>query len=109
MPEKILICEGVATGLTLYEDMQCPVIVAFNAGNLAPVAESIRWKYSESGILICGDNDHATERNPGRTKAMEAAARCFGDWVVPDFTGLNAGPKDTDFNDLGRLKETSHE
>jgi putative DNA primase/helicase len=109
MPERILICEGVATGLTLYEDMQCPVIVAFNAGNLAPVAESIRWKYPESGILICGDNDHATERNPGRTEAMKAAVRCFGDWTVPDFTGLNAGPKDTDFNDLSRLKEASHE
>lgn len=108
-PEKILICEGVATGLTLYEDTQYPVIVAFNAGNLTSVAESIRWKYPDSGILICGDNDHATDRNPGRTKAMEAAGRCGGDWVVPDFKGLNVGPKDTDFNDLRRLKGANHE
>ncbi len=102
---KILITEGIATALTLHEDTQQTVIVAFNCGNLATVAEQVRWKYPDAEILICGDNDHATEGNPGRTKAIEAAARCGGDWVVPDFTGLNAGPKDTDFNDLYRLKE----
>ena len=105
-PSKILITEGIATALTLHEDTQQAVIAAFNCGNLAPVAEQIRWKYPEVEILICGDNDHATEDNPGRTKAIEAAARCGGDWTIPDFTGLNPGPKDTDFNDLKRLKES---
>jgi putative DNA primase/helicase len=61
-----------------------------------------------SDLLICGDDDHATEGNPGRAKAMEAAVRCGGDWVLPDFTGLPRGPKDTDFNDLRRLREVHH-
>jgi putative DNA primase/helicase len=94
-PEKILIAEGVATALTLF----------FNANNLVPVAESFRWKYPNTDILICGDDDHMTEGNPGRTKAIEAAVHCGGDWVLPDFSGLPRGPKDTDFNDLRRLRE----
>jgi putative DNA primase/helicase len=106
-PEKILIAEGVATALTLF-DTGFPVIAAFNANNLVPVAESIRWKYPNTNILICADDDHMTEGNPGCTKAVEAAARCGGDWVLPDFTGLPRGPKDTDFNDLRRLKEADH-
>ena len=32
-PEKLLICEGIATALTLYEDSCLPVITAFNANN----------------------------------------------------------------------------
>jgi putative DNA primase/helicase len=108
-PVKILITEGIATALTLYEDIGFPVIVAFNCGNLAAVAEAIRWKYADVDILICGDDDHTTEGNPGRTKAMEAAARCGGDWVLPDFSGLLRGPKDSDFNDLRRLQEACDE
>lgn len=103
-PEKILIAEGVATALTLFEDTGFPVIAAFNANNLAPVAESIRWKHPDTDILICGDDDHMTDGNPGRTKAKEAASHCGGDWVLPDFSGLLRGEKDTDFNDLRKLR-----
>ena len=103
-PVRILIAEGIATALTLYEDTGYPVVAAFNAGNLVSVAESIRWKYINADILICGDDDHANEGNPGKAKAMEAATRCGGDWVLPDFTGLPRGPKDTDFNDLRQLR-----
>ena len=95
--------------MTLREDTQHLVIAAFNCGNLVAVAEQIRWKYPNAEILICGDNDHATEGNPGQTKAIEAATRCGGDWVVPDLTGLNPGPKDTDFNDFaGHLLVSRH-
>jgi len=107
-PIKILITEGIATALTLFEDTGFPVITAFNCGNLASVAEAVRWKYPDADILICGDDDHMAEGNPGKTKAKEAAIRCGGDWVLPIFTGLPRGPKDTDFNDLRRLKEVHH-
>ena len=108
-PAKVLICEGIATALTLHEDTSLPVIAAFNANNLVPVAEAIRWKYTNVDILICGDDDHMTEGNPGRTKAIEAAARCGGDWQLPDFTGLPRGLKDSDFNDLQQLQAVNHE
>lgn len=69
------ICEGFATGLAIYQSVpMANVIVAFDAGNLAPVVEKIKPK---GNVIICADNDHATERkigiNPGLTKAINAA------------------------------------
>ena len=108
-PEKLLICEGFATGATLYMDTKLPVSVAFSADNLAPVAKAMRKRYPDAEIIICGDNDHAKEGNPGKQAAIGAAKACGGDWVLPDFTGLPRGPKDTDFNDLRRLQGVRHE
>lgn len=99
-PEKLLICEGFATCATLYMETKLPVIVAFSARNLVPVAKAIRRQYPMAVILICGDNDHATKGNPGKRLAIEAARACQGHWIVPDFKDLSPAPKQTDFNDL---------
>lgn len=90
-PDKVLlICEGFATGASLFEATGYAVAVAFNAGNLKPVAEALRAKFPDLQILICGDNDVATEGNPGLTKAREAAQAIGAKFVVPDFTGIAA-------------------
>ena len=81
----LLICEGFATGATLFEVTGHAVAVAFNAGNLKPVAQALRAKFPDLTILICGDNDAATDGNPGLTKAREAAAAIGARFVVPDF------------------------
>ena len=103
-PEKLLICEGFATGATLYMETKTPVIVAFYAANLVPVARVIHKQYPKAEILICGDDDHATQGNPGKQAARCAAKACSGKWTVPNFTGLNPSSSDTDFNDLHRLR-----
>ncbi|MFC7556311.1 hypothetical protein ACFQU7_34900 [Pseudoroseomonas wenyumeiae] len=36
----LLVAEGYATGATLHEATRLPVVVAFNAGNLAAAAEA---------------------------------------------------------------------
>ena len=74
-PESLYICEGIATGLTIHYLQKVPVIVAFNAKNLIPVAERMRWLYPDAAIVIAGDNDHATPGNPGKEAAEIAAAR----------------------------------
>lgn len=90
-PDKVLlICEGFATGASLFEATGYAVAVAFNAGNLRPVAEALRAKFPDLTILICGDNDIGTEGNPGLTKAREAAQAIGAKFVVPDFTELAA-------------------
>ena len=106
-PERLLICEGFATGATLYMETKTPVIVAFYATNLVPVAKVIRKEYSNVEILICGDDDRRTEGNPGKQAAITAARSCGGNWTIPDFTGLNPSFKDTDFNDLYRLRKVN--
>jgi putative DNA primase/helicase len=83
---------------------RCPVVVAFDAGNLAPVAKKVRGIYRQSEIFVAADNDAWTPGNPGLTKARAAALAIGGKLLSPDFTGLDLSGKPTDFNDLYRLK-----
>lgn len=95
----IIVCEGFATGATIADAADFAVVVAFNAGNLEPVAKAIRQTRPSARILICGDDDIDTEGNPGASKAKAAAKAVDGLVVLPDFGG-DRQPGDTDFNDL---------
>lgn len=53
----LLLCEGYATGATLYAATQLPVAVAFDAGNLGPVAAALHKRYPKVRILVCADDD----------------------------------------------------
>jgi putative DNA primase/helicase len=53
----VLIAEGYATAATLHMATGKPVAVAFDAGNLLPVAEALRKRYPRTKILICADDD----------------------------------------------------
>lgn len=100
---NLVICEGFATGATIHEQTGHAVAVAFNCGNLLPVAKALRAKFPCLTLILAADDDWRTEGNPGLTAARAAAAAVGGLVAVPDFTGLHRGPKDTDFNDLHRL------
>lgn len=96
---RLVVCEGMATGLTLHELVGCPVACAMNSGNLRPVALALRAKYPDAQLVIAGDDDRQTEGNPGRTAAMAAAVAAgaevsFPEW--PDDAPLSL----SDFNDL---------
>jgi putative DNA primase/helicase len=99
---RILIVEGYATGATLHEMTGHAVACAFTAGNLQAVAEALKQKYPDAVLVICADDDHATEGNPGRKKAAEAALAVDALLAVPNFPP-NRGKQDSDFNDLARL------
>lgn len=86
---RLLICEGYATGATLWQATGDAVAVAFNAGNLKAVAVALRRKFPSLNIVVCGDNDAQTEGNPGLRKATEAAMAVGGSWVVPSFGGAS--------------------
>jgi putative DNA primase/helicase len=97
--DAILVCEGWATGATLYEALARPVVAAMNCGNLLPVAQALQKKYPQCRLVICADDDWKTPGNPGVAEA-EKAARFVGAAVaIPVWTGAR-GEKDTDFNDL---------
>ena len=98
----ILITEGYATGATLVEITGHAVACAFTAGNLQPVAEALRAKHPEAVMIVCADDDHGTEGNPGLTKATTAAQAMGSILAVPRFPATRT-EKDTDFNDLARL------
>lgn len=76
-PKKIYICEGYATGATIFECTDTPTVVAFDAGNIYPVTEAIRKKYPDAQIILCADNDAYGDANTGVLKAT-SAAKHFG-------------------------------
>lgn len=99
-PNNVLcIAEGFATGASVHQVTGYPVAVAFNAGNLLPVAKALRDKYPDIQLILCADDDYLTVGNPGLTKATEAAGAVGGLLAVPDF-GPNRPERATDFNDL---------
>lgn len=107
----IIIVEGYATGATVHRATGCAVVVAFDAGNLLPVAETVRRLMPDVRIIIAGDNDQWTVRtperpnileNPGKVKAEAAARAVKGECVLPRFD--NVASKPTDFNDLDAVE-----
>ena len=99
----VYIGEGYATMDSVHRATDRACVVAFNAGNLKEVSRVIRGAHPEAEIVICADDDHMTEGNPGMAKAREAALEVKASVAVPDF-GENRGRDQTDFNDLLRLK-----
>ncbi len=100
----ILIGEGFATLATLRQETRSPAVVAFNAGNLLPVANAIRRLHPHDEIILCGDDDRWTLGNPGATKARAAALAIGAKLVMPDFSGMDLSTRPTDWNDWSRLR-----
>ncbi|CAL7960510.1 hypothetical protein GAMM_160094 [Gammaproteobacteria bacterium] len=100
LSDIIYIAEGYATAATIHEVTGQFVVVAFDGGNLLPVAQNIRKKYPDKDIVICADNDAFREdgKNVGIEKATEAAKSVGAKLVVPQFKDTTTKP--TDFNDL---------
>jgi putative DNA primase/helicase len=98
----LIVCEGFATGASIHEATGQPVAVAFDSGNLEPVAKSLRKLYPDAALIVAADDDHQTEGNPGRTAAAGAAKAVGGIVVVPMFPADRPNEA-TDFNDLHQL------
>src|SRR5207247_8290229 len=68
-PNGVLaVAEGYATAASIHQATGYAVAVAFDAGNLEPVAVALRAKYPELRIVVCADDDYLTAGNPGLTK-----------------------------------------
>src|SRR5690606_4098490 len=83
--QPIVICEGFATGASIALAAGLPVVVAFDSGNLPPVAQKIRALFPGRELLIAGDDDAETPGNPGVAKAKEAAGLVGAKFVFPEF------------------------
>lgn len=98
----LIVCEGFATGASIHEATGQSVTVAFNAGNLLPVATALRKKYPALRIVLAADDDWRTPGNPGMTQAKAAAEAVGGFLAVPAFAA-DRPEKAKDFNDLHAL------
>lgn len=77
------ISEGYGTGASVRMATNWIVFVAFDAGNLLPVAKKVREKYQRAKIVVVGDDDFGNPDNPGRTKAELAARSVDGFAIFP--------------------------
>ena len=103
--DHFYICEGFATGATIHMhlDPHAPVFVAFDAGNLKPVAQALRKHYPGIRITVAADNDCWGAVNTGLEKGRQAATVIGAELTYPTFENVDTSSRPTDFNDLYRL------
>jgi hypothetical protein len=94
----IIVCEGIATGLSIYLATGLPVACALSLHNILPVAASLLHdefdKAMAGRVLICADTGHAKEMK----EAVQALRSRWhkANWCEPPADGDNV-----DFNDYG--------
>jgi len=93
----IVIVEGYATGASVHEATGHAAVVAFDKGNLEPVALVIRQRFPDADIIIFSDRDaEALEKSGGTKRALEAALAANARIVVPEWCGVDG----RDANDI---------
>lgn len=101
---SVIVGEGYATMASIHMATGATCIVAFDAGNLEPVIESLARKYPDLTLTIAADDDRWKPHigNIGRIKASEAAKRFGCTIALPWFKDSTSKP--TDWNDLHALE-----
>lgn len=95
---KIIICEGFATGASIKEAIGLAVAVAFDCGNLEPVLLALMRKYPDYDISIAADNDiKENAPNTGLETAGRLKEKYHINVYIPSFKEKQAK---CDFNDL---------
>lgn len=100
--DPLCIAEGYATAASIHETTGFGVVVAFHAGNLIMVASDVRRRYPAAKLIVCADDDGATEGNPGLTAATSAARAIRGHLAMPA-SEIDANGTSIDFNDVQRI------
>lgn len=98
--DYIYVCEGVATGATIYETTKIPVVVAFQANNLPDVTKKIQHALKGVKIIIAADDD-SKKTNAGMYWAKRAQDHSANIAIVKPSFGKDS--ELTDFNDLFKL------
>lgn len=73
--ESLAIGEGWATMASVHAATGLPCVVAFSAGNLLSVAQTMRAKFPDKKIILCADDDDGTAQRTGKNAGIEAATK----------------------------------
>lgn len=92
----IFVCEGFATGASVYLATHTVTIVAFDAGNIESVIGEITHTYPTMRIIIAADNDWEKSPNTGIDTAKNVAKKYHISAIWP--TDLTTGM--SDWNDI---------
>ncbi len=88
----LVIVEGFATGATIHETTDWPVVLSFTCSNLLRIATAMRKRFPDRDLIIAADNDTKTVGNPGVRDGTKAARSVGARFAFP--------PGHADFNDI---------
>lgn len=100
----VLLCEGYATGVTLYMATDLPVVVTFSINNIESVYRALKRANPNATYVLAADNNQWKQVNAGKKNAQKLYQDCQLPYVLPTFNELSIKDKPTDFNDLYRLE-----
>ena len=86
LKKKVYVCEGFATGATIYEHTHEMTVCALSAQNILDVVAEIRKKSEFVEIVIVADND---ESGVGLNYANQAASKYNARVIYPETVGLD--------------------
>lgn len=98
--KRVYLCEGYATGCSLYAITQETVLVCFDVGNVKTIAQQLSEKFPNIEVIIATDYDSTTKTQTGLVSALNIADQ-FGQKFVFASTVVSG----SDWNDL--VKENS--
>ncbi len=101
--QPLYLCEGWATGATLYAETGSAVACAMNSGNLLETGRHLQRRHPEAVLIVAGDDDRQTEGNPGKAAAVKAASTLGCGLILPPWTGVEPLIL-SDFNDLANWR-----
>ena len=104
--KPILVVEGFATGVSVYQATEQATVVTFGTTNLKNVVPKLKKRYPNSSITIAGDSDDAGK------KAAEEAAKINGCKIAyptfpEDKRKGHDDPDDKDYKDFNDLHKVS--
>lgn len=93
--KRVILCEGYATGASIYEATQDVVLVCFDIGNIRAVCEQLRSEYPDVEVIIAADFDLNTNDQAGLINGLILAKQFGLRFIFP--TQVKEG---SDWNDL---------
>ena len=93
--KRVYLCEGYATGCSLYAITKETVLVCFDLGNIKTIAQLLSEQYPHIEVIIASDYDATSKSQAGLIGALNIADQ-FGHKFVFASTVVNG----SDWNDL---------
>lgn len=100
--KRIFLCEGYATGYSLYEATKGVVFVCFDVANVGVLAKSLKERFPDIEVVICTDNDRKKTTKVGLYKGFEYSYLYNSPFIFPVFPNEEKYDNDSDWNDMAQ-------
>lgn len=100
--KRIYLCEGYATGYSLFEATKGVVFVCFDVANIGVVLMQLKERFPDLEVVICTDNDRKKSTKVGLYKGFEYSYLYNSPFIFPVFPDDEKFKDDSDWNDMAK-------